>query len=158
MRDSYWIMFPLTIVNFNHFFIEPAPGSCIPTNESLFILLVLPTLAQTVQDYTIPICLFQNHPSWDIKKNYCIVSYYSDASEYNEYIVVLSAIRTSIFGFLDRRCTHRAIESTGVGSESYPFNSLSHDRFFRHFWGTASHTFESLRTTKCNFLVLQLFV
>jgi hypothetical protein len=26
------------------------PGSCIPTNESLFILLTLPTLAQTVQD------------------------------------------------------------------------------------------------------------
>ena len=25
-------------------------GSCIPTNESLFILLALPTLAQTVQD------------------------------------------------------------------------------------------------------------
>jgi hypothetical protein len=25
-------------------------GSCIPTNESLFILLPLPTLAQTVQD------------------------------------------------------------------------------------------------------------
>ena len=26
-------------------------GSCIPTNESMFILLALPTLAQTVQDY-----------------------------------------------------------------------------------------------------------
>jgi hypothetical protein len=26
-------------------------GSCIPTNESLFILLTLPTLTQTVQDY-----------------------------------------------------------------------------------------------------------
>jgi hypothetical protein len=26
-------------------------GSCIPTNESLFILLALPTLAQIVQDY-----------------------------------------------------------------------------------------------------------
>ena len=26
-------------------------GNCIPTNESLFILLALPTLAQTVQDY-----------------------------------------------------------------------------------------------------------
>ena len=27
-------------------------GSCIPTNESLFILLALPTLTQTVQDYS----------------------------------------------------------------------------------------------------------
>jgi hypothetical protein len=37
-------------------------------------------------------------------------------------------------------------------------SSLSHDRFFCHFWGTASPTFESLRTTKYNFLVLLLFV
>ena len=25
MRDSDWLMFPLIIVNFNHFFIQPAP-------------------------------------------------------------------------------------------------------------------------------------
>jgi hypothetical protein len=33
-------------------------------------------------------------------------------------------------------------------------SNLSHGRFFRHFWGTASPTFETLRTTKCYFLVL----
>jgi hypothetical protein len=25
IRASYWMTFPLTIVNFNHFFIQPAP-------------------------------------------------------------------------------------------------------------------------------------
>ena len=26
IRASYWMTFPLTIINFNHFFIQPAPG------------------------------------------------------------------------------------------------------------------------------------
>ena len=26
IRDSDWLIFPLIIVNFNHFFIQPAPG------------------------------------------------------------------------------------------------------------------------------------
>ena len=26
IRDSDWLKFPLIIVNFNHFFIQPAPG------------------------------------------------------------------------------------------------------------------------------------
>ena len=32
IRASYWMTFPLTIVNFNHFFIQPAPevyGYCL---------------------------------------------------------------------------------------------------------------------------------
>jgi hypothetical protein len=33
---------------------------------------------------------------------------------------------------------------------------FSHGRFPRHFWGTATPTFESLRTTKCDFLVLYI--
>jgi hypothetical protein len=36
--------------------------------------------------------------------------------------------------------------------------SLSHGRFFCHFLGTASPTFESLRTTKYNFSVLLIVV
>ena len=35
-------------------------GSCIPTNESLFILLALLTLAQTVQYYTRNACMQQH--------------------------------------------------------------------------------------------------
>ena len=31
-------------------------GGCIPTNESLFILLALCTLAQTFQDYAVITC------------------------------------------------------------------------------------------------------
>ena len=34
------------------------------------------------------------------------------------------------------------------------FFAIFHQKSFRHFWGTASPTFESLRTTKYNFLVL----
>ena len=31
IRDFDWLTFPLIIVNFNHFFIQPAPGS-LPTH------------------------------------------------------------------------------------------------------------------------------
>jgi uncharacterized protein involved in cysteine biosynthesis len=37
----------LEMLKFSLYFL----GSCIPTNKSLLILLALPTLAQTVQDY-----------------------------------------------------------------------------------------------------------
>ena len=38
----------------------------------------------------------------------------------NEKFVGSSGIGTRIFGYLDRRSTYLAIESTGIGSESYP--------------------------------------
>ena len=30
IRDSDWLTFPLIIVNFNHFFIQPTPGPDLP--------------------------------------------------------------------------------------------------------------------------------
>ena len=39
IRGSDWLTFPLIIVNFNHFFIQPAPG-CLHVDFSLDILAI----------------------------------------------------------------------------------------------------------------------
>ena len=59
---------------------------------------------------------FQNHPQGYEKLD----SYQSDTANDNEKFVVSSGIWTRIFGFLDCRSTNRAIEPTGICSESYP--------------------------------------
>ena len=60
--------------------------------------------------------LFQNHPQ-RYEKLICFQSYTATT---NEKFVGSSGIWTRTFGFLDRRSTHWAIESTGIGGESYP--------------------------------------
>ena len=48
----------------------------------------------------------------------------------NENFVGSSGIWTRTFGFLDRRSTHWAIESTGIGGESYI--QLKWTKYLRH--------------------------
>jgi hypothetical protein len=42
IRASYWMTFPLTIVNFNHFFIQPAPDLSIDTEKKIPVRPVRP--------------------------------------------------------------------------------------------------------------------
>ena len=79
------------------------------TALSAFICLYISTITQKIQN------VFQNHP----QKYEKLIRFHSYTATANEKFVGSSGIWTRTFGFLDRRSTHWAIKSTGIGGESY---------------------------------------
>ena len=76
---------------------------------------------------------------------------------------VESAVLFSMFDLIHWSCSDAQNRTTRMCVTAFQWAftliccdpiSISHGRFPRHFGGTASPTFESLCTTKCNFLVL----